>query len=63
MGALGLLADSLQPDERRVDMIIVGGAATVLLFGARESTKDVDAFHLDLTAKSRLAVTWFPDAS
>jgi hypothetical protein len=55
MGALGLLADSLQPDEPRVDLIIVGGAAMVLLFGARDSTKDVDAFQLDLAAKSRVA--------
>lgn len=27
----------------------------VLLFGARDSTKDVDAFHLDLEPKSRVA--------
>ena len=53
--ALGLLADRLQPDEPRVDLIIVGGAAMVLLFGARDSTKDVDAFHVDLEAKSRVA--------
>lgn len=41
--ALRLLADRLQPAEVRVDLIIVGGAAMVLLFGARDSTKDVDA--------------------
>ena len=55
MEALGLLADRLQPNEPRIDLIIVGGAAMVLLFGARDSTKDVDAFHLDLQAKSRVA--------
>ena len=55
MSALGLPADRLQPDEPRVDLIIVGGAVMVLMFGARDSTKDVDAFHLDLEAKSRLA--------
>ena len=44
--ALRLLADRLAPDEPRVDLIVIGGAAMVLLFGARESTKDVDAFHL-----------------
>ena len=55
VGALSLLADRLEPDEPRVDLIIVGGAAMVLLFGARDSTKDVDAFHVDLDAKSRVA--------
>ena len=55
VGALTLLADRLEPDEPRVELIIVGGAAMVLLFGARDSTKDVDAFHVDLDAKSRVA--------
>jgi hypothetical protein len=55
VAALSLLADRLQPDEPRVDLIIVGGAAMVLLFGARESTKDVDAFHLDMDANTRVA--------
>ena len=36
--ALDLLADRLPPDEPRIDLIIVGGAAMVLLFGARDST-------------------------
>lgn len=53
--ALGLLADRLRPDEPRVDLIIVGGAAMVLLFGARASTKDVDGFQLDLEAGPRVA--------
>ena len=53
--ALGLLADRLRPDEPRVDLIIVGGATMVLLFGARDSTKDVDAFHVDPKATSRVA--------
>lgn len=53
--ALGLLADRLRSDEPRVDLIIVGGAAMVLLFGARESTKDVDGFQLDLAAGPRVA--------
>lgn len=55
VGALSLLADRLQPGEPRVELIIVGGAAMVLLFGARDSTKDVDAFHLDLDATARVA--------
>jgi hypothetical protein len=53
--ALGLLADRLQPDEPRIDLIVVGGAAMVLLFGARDSTKDVDAFQPDPQATSRVA--------
>ena len=53
--ALGLLADRLPSDELRVDLIIVGGAAMVLLFGARDSTKDVDGFQLDLAAGPRVA--------
>ena len=55
VGALELLADRLEPDEPRVDLIVVGGAAMVLLFGARQSTKDVDAFQLDMDAKPRVA--------
>lgn len=53
--ALGRLADQLQPDRPPVDLIVVGGAAMVLLFGARDSTKDVDAFQLDPEAKVRVA--------
>ena len=55
MEALGLLGDRLPPDEPRIDLIVVGGAAMVLLFGARDSTKDVDAFHLNLEANVRVA--------
>ena len=55
MAALGRLADRLAADQPRVDLIVVGGAAMVLLFGARDSTKDVDAFHLDPDARSRVA--------
>jgi len=34
----------LERHHRRAEIIVVGGAALVLLFGARESTKDVDAY-------------------
>jgi hypothetical protein len=40
--ALLALAGELTPGDR-CEVIIVGGAALVLLYGARESTKDVDA--------------------
>lgn len=53
--ALDLLARRLPPDQPQVDLIVVGGAAIVLLFGARESTKDVDAFHLDPEARRPVA--------
>lgn len=47
MSALRFLADQLPAGQPQVELIIVGGAAMVLLFGARESTKDVDAFSLE----------------
>lgn len=40
--ALELLADEL-PAESPVEILVGGGAALVLLYGAREATKDVDA--------------------
>jgi hypothetical protein len=55
VNALELLAHQLPSDEPRVDLIIVGGAAMVLLFSARDSTRDVDGFQLDVAAKPRLA--------
>ena len=53
--ALSLLAERLPPGEAPVDLILVGGAAMVLLFGARESTKDVDAFSVDPQAATSVA--------
>jgi hypothetical protein len=40
--ALELLADEL-PSGEPVEILVGGGAALVLLYGAREATKDVDA--------------------
>jgi hypothetical protein len=42
--AFGALSEELKRREQRAEIVVVGGAALVLLFGARESTKDVDAF-------------------
>jgi hypothetical protein len=42
--AFAALSTELARDGRRAEIVVVGGAALVLLFGARESTKDVDAF-------------------
>lgn len=46
MQAFSVLAEQLPPGAPPVELTVFGGAAMVLLFGARESTKDVDAFCL-----------------
>lgn len=38
------LATELGPADHPFELFVVGGAALVLLYGARESTRDVDAF-------------------
>jgi hypothetical protein len=43
--ALGLLSSRLPSNEEHT-LVIMGGAALVLLYGARESTKDVDGVWL-----------------
>lgn len=53
--ALSALSDELERAGARVDLAVGGGAALVLLYGARESTKDVDAFALDPAAWSTVA--------
>lgn len=40
------LSEQLASVGSRAEIIVVGGAAIVMLFGARESTKDVDAYFL-----------------
>jgi hypothetical protein len=42
--AFSMLSDELARDGRQAEIVVVGGAALVLLFGARDSTKDVDAY-------------------
>ncbi|MBN1612027.1 MAG: hypothetical protein JW940_35680 [Polyangiaceae bacterium] len=41
--AFEALSDELGQRSERAEIVVVGGAALVLLFGARETTKDVDA--------------------
>jgi hypothetical protein len=43
VGALDALADELAGEPAPLELVLVGGAAIVLLYGARESTRDVDA--------------------
>jgi len=42
--AFDALAHELRQTNTSAELVIIGGAALVLLFNARESTKDVDAF-------------------
>lgn len=42
--AFAALSDELERRAERAEIVVVGGAALVLLFEARESTKDVDAY-------------------
>jgi Nucleotidyltransferase of unknown function (DUF6036) len=45
--ALELLALELSASAKPVELVVVGGAALVLLYGARETTKDIDGFLID----------------
>jgi hypothetical protein len=42
--AFAALSDELARRRERAEITVVGGAALILLFGTRESTKDVDAY-------------------
>jgi len=42
--AFDALSAEFEHDGERAELVVVGGAAVVLLFEARETTKDVDAF-------------------
>jgi hypothetical protein len=74
--ALESLAEALGRRDPPVEIAIVGGAAMVLLYGARASTKDVDGFVVrgadaaavraaarDVAARLHLPEDWFNDAA
>lgn len=42
--AFAVLSEELERHGQHAEIVVVGGAALVLLFDARESTKDVDAY-------------------
>lgn len=46
------LSEELERNQRRAEIIVFGGAALVLLFDARESTKDVDAYFVSPEASA-----------
>ena len=50
--AFAVLSNELALRQQRAEIIVVGGAALVLLFRARESTKDVDAYFVKPEASS-----------
>lgn len=50
--AFGALSDALASRGLQVELFVVGGAALVLLYEARDSTRDVDAFTSDPTQQS-----------
>ena len=72
LAALAALAGELREEPRQRELILAGGAAMVLLYGARESTRDVDAVVAEretLRAARRAAVhaglpeDWLNDAA
>lgn len=45
------LADELESERESIELVIAGGAAIVLLYDSRASTRDVDACHLTETVR------------
>lgn len=54
--AFSALAGELRRAGARAEIAVAGGAALVLLYGARESTKDVDAITLDASAADAVRI-------
>jgi hypothetical protein len=52
--ALGALADALPAAHPPCEIWVVGGAALVLLYASRETTRDVDGFALDAAAAAEV---------
>ena len=48
--AFDALSQELDQRAQHAEIVVVGGAALVLLFGARESTRDVDAYFVTPSA-------------
>lgn len=70
--ALELVAEELGDSEEPHELVIAGGAALVLLYGARESTKDVDVVLSDrdvqdaahrVAARLELPEDWLNDGA
>jgi hypothetical protein len=55
-GAFSALAAELSVAGARAEIAIAGGAALVLLYGARDSTKDVDAVSVDSSVEGAVRV-------
>ena len=50
--AFDALGEELKSEQQNAEMVIAGGAALVLLYGARETTKDVMPISLRRTRQS-----------
>ncbi len=53
VAALRALATEIGDSGTPLELIVVGGAALVLMYGARDTTRDVDAFPTDATNAPR----------
>ena len=64
LAALEALAAAIDPALEPIEIAVVGGAAMVLLYDARATTKDVDAFAIipETTARLRTAAAQVAEA-
>jgi len=73
--AFDALSDALARQQQRAEIVVVGGAAIVLLFGARDATRDVDALFVrpdaaiirraagEVAEQLGLPIDWLNDAA